>query len=84
MHPALQKLCDEARQMMAERPAEAPELIRQRVAALEYTHDRAFNGHRRTLAAMRRDGVASADLTLAITDLSAIARGEALSLESAE
>jgi hypothetical protein len=74
---ALQALIDDARSRMQYQPDTASVLIEARSDELEYMHMRAGNGHHRTLQSMARAGITSFDLLEAITELRAIARGEA-------
>lgn len=73
MHPALQRLIDEAETAMSTRPHDAPALIRRRARELERAHAQAIDARRKTLNAMQRDGLTAGDLLLAITRLHAIA-----------
>ena len=84
MHPSLQKLCDDARAMMAAGRTDAPDLIQSRADEFENLIVRAGNGHRRTLARRQRDSVTAVDLRRAADEMRARARGEAPALEPAE
>lgn len=84
MHPSLQKLCDDARAMMAAGRTDAPDLIQARAEEFDHLICKAGNGHQRTLDNMRRDRVTAFDLRLAADEMRAIARGDAPALEPAE
>lgn len=84
MHPSLQKLCDDARAMMAAGRTDAPDLIQARADEFDDLIVRAGNGHHRTLARMQRDAVTTFDLCLAADEMRAIARGDAPALAPAE
>lgn len=83
MHASLESMISEAEAAMATDRASARALVLRRANELERAHLRALGAHRKTLNAMKRDGVSAPDLLITIGRLRAIAARPLVEIDEA-